>query len=111
MKVVGWSPFSHMDQATIEWIIAKAQKEVATPDHRAAFIYGTATVKDSDSGHQVYFETNTGGENSCQLILMLKFFQNLKALVAKPGGKQWLASQHWRMRLLLRIAMLICDGF
>src|SRR5690349_22502546 len=63
IEVVGWSPFTHLDQATINWAMEKAAKEIEKPGRRAAFIYGVANITDDGGKSRVFFETNTGGEN------------------------------------------------
>lgn len=105
IEVVGWSPFTHLDQETINWAMEKAAKEIEKPGRRAAFIYGVASITDDGGKSRVFFETNTGGENSCQFILMLKFFDCLRDLLSKPGAREWIATIPWRHRMLIKIAV------
>jgi len=97
-------PFKEIDRATIDWVMEKCAKEYEHPERIVSFVYGTASVSQTDWGTRIMIETNSGGATVFNADVMYSFIGNFREQVQKEG-RAWYRHLPLRKRLVLRLLM------
>ena len=99
-------PFKEIDRATIDWVMEKCSHEFDDPKRLISFVYGTASVMETDWGTRLKIETNSGGATCFNADVMYSFIGNFKEQTQKQGHS-WYRHLPLRKRLMLRLLMLL----